>query len=397
MNILKTASNGAQLLRKDLGIVIKKEKFKDFVIPKEAETFDSIRITKGNLTTDIFTFRDKNKKILTRIFKKNDGKDITQTVRKYTELYPDEMNVDKDGKITKDILARKITSFTRTNGKISEIGEEVISNTVEATPIMTHTKRVIRPKHEAISIEQRQKGNAPKFIKNEYETDKYAVGEHSLIKSEVSSPELKKIAEHPYFLAYTSPNTKFARRISNAIKDEANLYFLDPQIKIYKKPGRSCGYYSSNGRILDGTVNINISTKAGLIDDRTSIVARAGHEFEHVKWDEKCTGYKADVIFDSIGENPSYKIEEIPLIKKYIYGSKHYTPASTDFKKYYENFTEVIARKGEKAACQKYYNLTDAIDDEFPAKHSFQFYNQHYDLQNDMSYFHTLIECMKKD
>ena len=395
MNVLKIAANGAKLLRKDLGTAVKKGKFKDFVIPKEAETFDSIRVKKGALTTDIFTFRDKNGEMLTRVFRKNDGKNVTQTVRKYTELFPDEMTVSETDDITKDILARKITSFTRTNGKISEIGEEVISHTDEAVPIMTHSKRVIRPKYEAVSIEQRQKGTAPKFIRNEYETDMYAVGEHSLIKSEVSSPELKEIAEHPYFLSYTSPNTKFARRISNAVKDEANLFFLDPQIKIYKKPGKGCGFYRSTGTMADDTVNINISTEQGLIDDRSRIVATAGHEFEHVKWDEKCTGYQTDVIFDSIGENPTYTIDEIPLIKKYIYGSEHYTPPSVDTKKYYENFTEVTARKGEKAAYKKYTDLADAINTEFPAKHGFQFYNPHYELQNDRSFFYALMNYMR--
>ena len=395
MNILKIAANGAKLLRKDLGIAVKNAKIKNIAIPKEAKTFDAIRVAKGNLTTDIFTFHDKEGQIITRVIKKDDGKTVKQTFRKYTELVPDEMDIDAAGYETKDIFAKKITSFTRTDGKISELGEDVISYTNEAVPIMTHSKRVIRPNYEAISIEQKQKGTLPKFIRNEYKTDMSDVGEHTLLKSEVSSPELKELGEHPYFLAYTSPNSKFARRIAHAIKEESDLYFLNPEIKIYKKPGKKCGFYRSGGFASEDTVNINISTKKGLLDDRGRITSTAGHEFEHVKWEEKSVAYQTDDIFNSFGETPTYTLDEIPDIKKYIEARENYTPPEVDFKKYYENFTEVTARKGGARAYEKFLNLQNQMNEAFPAKHSFQFYNPHYDKLNDESFFKAFMSYLE--
>lgn len=360
-----------QLLRKEMGLASKLALKEGVRLPKGTASFDVVKVKKNDILTDIFTFKDENGKIVQRYIKKTEGKNIIETTRKYDEIESFDVPIDELETKYVWLNSRRIRSCTRTNGRISEIKEEVITHTDEKNPFMTKTVRTIKPeseyesrclkkpKSESILIEQRRKGSKPVFIENEYQVDNFAQGDSFLVKSNVSSPELKDIAENSFFLPYTSQDIKFAHRITQACMRDANL-LLEPEVVLYKSSGKTLG--SFDGRIL-----IKIKSEKGLLEPRSSLINTAGHEVGHVKWEEK-------VLMYDLGEKEMYTPEELSKIKKYKKAMENYTPAKVNYKKYKNNFAEVTAREEGAAASNKYMDLDSKISKVFPFLHPNQFY-----------------------
>ena len=371
MSLIKAA----QLLRKEIGLAAEHATKEGIRLPQNAATFDVVKVKKNDILTDIFTFKDENGKMIQRFIKKTKGKNVTETTRKYDELEPFDVPVTEAGLFRKDVNAKRIRSYTRTNGKISEIKEEVISHTDEKKPFMTKTARTIkrgakaeggiykRPNYETISIEQRKNGKKPVFIENKYEVDLLTQGDCFLVESKISSPKLKTIAGNSFFLPYTSPDTKFTHRIAQACISDADIVALRPDVVLYKKAGNRLGYYRSD---ID-TVFINLMSEKGMVEPRTSLVNVAGHEIGHAKWETKVLLSE----FDDIEIN---SLEEVATILEYKKAMKNYTPSNVDYKKYRSNYTEVKAREEGDAASRKYMDLSSKISKIFRFLHPEQFY-----------------------
>ncbi len=391
-------SKGASLIRKDTGLDISKAIKEGVYVPEGAKSFDAVRVGKNfnpkECYTDVFTFRDENGKIASRFIKNVDGKNVTETQKWYENLYPWEKDLDEFGNEVMEISARKVRSFTRDNGKIAKINEEVFAVTDEANPYLTHFKKEITPdakphfpraNKEKILLEERRNGTSPKIIENEYSVDMYNTGHFYLESSKASSPELRAIAQNSYFLPFVSPNTKFAYRMADACVQDAK-FMSDPDISLYKRASNLNGYFSG-----DGIVSINLKSSKDLARTRESLTETIGHEVGHAKWDEKCMFYdfyKAGVDQGDFLRN--YSKKEIPNIERYKYSIEHYITPGADKKGYYNQFCEKVAREEGTKAVKKYVDLENQIKEQFPNQHGFQFFKPNTmedDLQGLFSLF----------
>ncbi len=373
-------SKGASLLRKEKALNIAKAAEEGLIIPKDAVTYDAVRVGRNfnhaENYTDVFTFHDSNGNIIKRYIKKVDGKDIKETVRSYEDMASDEF--ETGGQFV-GINTRKIRSQVRENGNLTSVSEDVFSVTDEVNPHVTHSKReVIRgnekgayrsTNYENIILEQRRHGEQPIFIKNKYEVDRYGNGSHQLLSSEVSSPELKPIAENTYLLPYVSPHSKFVHRMTHSCLDDANI-IATPEIVVYKETSKTGGYFSR-----DGVVNINLKSSRDLSQPRVKLTETIAHEVEHAKWDERCTQLElqeiglGDEFFDKV-------IAELGAknIKRYQRSVNNYIPHEVNPRGYRNQYCEQVAFEGGKKGVRKYDNLEESLNKTFPFKHSFQFY-----------------------
>lgn len=387
----RITSNGASLLKRERGLDISRASELGITAPAGTTSFDVARVGRNfkhnEHYTDIFTFRGSDHDVVTQYIRKVDGENVVETTKKIEKMATDEIDLVPDGSQVMDLFGTNIRTKVRENGKLKNYSDEVFTVTDEATPVLTHSKRVVSPNEETILLEQKQKGQPVKSIFNRYETDRFSTGDFRLLESKVSSDELKPIAENSYFLPYVSPQSKFTRRITHAAIDDAQ-FIVDPKVQIYKNTSTRLGYYSH-----DGKVNLNLTSRRGQRQPRETITEVAGHEVEHAIWDEKCINYHMAKtgMFPELLEQLTP--EEIIKIKKYEHAINHYVPAHIDQKAYWNNFAEVTAREGGSRALNKYYDLQDTIGKEFPYKHQAQFYP----IENvdDMSWFETLMGSMK--
>ena len=383
--INKVNSKGASLLRKETGLNISEAAKEGILIPKTAHTYDAVRVGRNNNPaehyTDVFTFRDKNGQIVNRYIKQVDGQNVKETRKGYENLCEWEKDIDGSEENVLTILGKKVRSYTRENGKINRIQEDVFAITSEQKPYLTHFQKTITPfpeihnirrNKETILLEQRRNKEQPKFIKNEYIVDEDINGNFNLIKSQSSSPELEKIANNTHFLPYVSPDSKFAYRMSNAcIKDSDFIY--QPGINLYKEASGKQGFYCAD-------ININLKSSRDLKKTREALTDTIGHEVSHAKWEEKTDLYDMYINgFDVYGDlKKIVKPEEISQIKKYKQSIDHYIPAKKDYKGYLNQYCERVARADGAKAVKKYDDLSRSIGEEFPNMHGFQFYHPNY-------------------
>ncbi len=400
-NVLKKVnSKGASLIRKETGLDISKAAKEGLRVPEGAKTYDAVRVGRNfkpeEFYTDVFTFRDKNGKIISRYTKKIDEQNVTETKKWFEELFPWEKDLDECGNEIMEIQARKVRSYSRENGKISKITNEVYALTDEQKPYLTHFRREITPaaephctrtNREKILLEERRNGSSPKIIENEYTVDKYNSGSFSLKKSKTTSPELREIAQNNYFLPYISPHNKFVTRMADACVQDAK-FIVDPEIAIYKNASNVNGYFSN-----DGAVNINLKSSKDLRRTRESLTETIGHEVAHAKWDEKCMFYdfyKAGIDNGDFLKN--YSIREIPNIERYKYSSEHYIPPYANKTLYYNQFCEKVAREEGTNAVKKYIDLEKKIKEQFSNCHGFQFYEANI-MEDDLQGFMSLLRA----
>ncbi len=402
--LCKASSKGASLLRKDIGLDISKAAKDGLKIPQEAASFDAVRVGRNfnpdECYTDIFTFRNKSGEVIEQFIKEVNGNDIKTTKKWYEKLFPWEKDLDDFGEKVLSIPATKVRSYTRENGKISQITEDVFAVTETEKPIVTHSKKTIMPvyddtykrtNNESFLLEQRQNGKSARFIKNEYEVDRYANGSFNLNKSEVSSPELKEIAENSYLLPFVSNNNKFAYRMAQANIEDA-CFIAPPEIKLYKEKSQRLGYYSSSNE-----VNINLKNSRDLNAPRSTLTNTIGHEVGHAKWDEKCLQY--DMYKNGLMDADEFfamnSKSDISLIKRYQYAIDNYVPAKVNNVLYQNNFAEVTARKEGRKSVRKLSKLQENLDEAFPYQHGFQF-NRPNGKEDDLADLITLMDSWTK-
>lgn len=389
MSFIKTA----QLLRKEIGLAAGLAAKEGIRLPKGTTCFDIAKVKKNDIITDIFTFKDENGKMIQRFIKKTEGTNVTETTRKYDELESFDVPVDKFCFEHLLANAKRIRSYTRTNGKISEIKQEVITHTNETNPYMTKTVRSVKPEEsnllfhrkpnlESVSIEQRRNSLSPVFIKNEYLVDNLAPGNAVLQKSEVSSPELKDIANNSFFLPYTSPDVKFVHRMAQACINDSKL-LKAPKVKLYKKIGKQLGRTDFTGRI----VKINIMSEEGMMEPRTSLVNTVGHEVGHAKWGQKMMRHlelAQSRDFKTMFEE--FTAQEIAQVALYRKSLNNYTAPGENYSKYYHNYTEVTAREEGTAVSKKFAELIANIEEFFRFMHPEQFSVQKYNVRTESLY-----------
>jgi hypothetical protein len=171
------------------------------------------------------------------------------------------------------------------------------------------------------------------------------------------------------------------------IKD--SNFILDPKVSLFREKSTHGGCYHD-----DGTVNINLKGMKDLSLPRERLTETIGHEIGHAKWDEKCFLYKLYTLGMDDGDFLRRNSKaEIPDIKRYQRAIDNYISPSTDFKAYLGNFAERIARKEGATSVQKYANLHDKINEEFPYKHIFQFYKQTVD-EDDFAGIMSIINSI---
>ncbi len=389
--ISRVTANGAALLRREAGLNAERAAQEGLRMPQNAVTYDAVRVGRNfdheKYYTDVFTFRDESGEILNRYIRKIDGDNIVETKQGFNHLDIDDDSFRDDGL---NVSARKIRSYIRENGRITSITEDVFAKTDEAKPVVTHYKRTITPgndnrnismNYETILLEQRRNGEAPKFINNKYETDKdgiYNPGTFNLVESSTSDAALDRIAQNSYFLPYVSPQNKFAYRLTQATIKDADIFnpvFL-PHIVLYRdssarKIVNDFGSFSDN---LD--IRINLGRKGAPLS-RDLLVNTIGHEVGHYKWHDKCVNYQLcfrDKIIDKNEFFRMYDKNELPKIKKYAYAEQHYVQPGVNHKEYRKNYAEVVAREEGDKALDKYNNLKQDIESQFPYKHTEQFY-----------------------
>ena len=385
MSLIKAA----QLLRKEIGLAAEYASKEGIRLPKDAATFDVVKVKKNNILTDILTFKDENGKMIQRFIKKTEGKNVTETTRKYDELESFDIPATEIGLLRKNVNARRIRSYTRTNGKISKIKEEVITHTDDKNPFMTKSVRIVepmsldffrfknrtKPNLESISIEQHKKGWDPVFIKNEYLVDNLVPGDAVLQKSIISSPELKEIANNSFFLPYTSPDVKFVHRMAQACITDSK-FLRPPKVKLYKKTGKELGSNNTTKNI----VKINLMSEEGMMEPRTSLVNTIGHEVGHAKWGQKVMRHEElarSGDFKTLFEEFSPK--ELGYVVEYRKALNHYTRPEENYSEYYHNFTEVTARDEGTIVSKKYADLRIKIEKFFRFLHPEQFFVPKYE------------------
>ncbi|MBS4759298.1 MAG: hypothetical protein KHX03_01200 [Clostridium sp.] len=379
----KVNSKGASLIRKETGLKIAKAIKEGVKAPEGAKSYDAVRVGRNfkpnECYTDIFTFRDKNGEIISRVTKKVDGKNVSETKKWFEKLFPWEKDLDDIGEKVLNIPATRVRSYTRESGKIASVSEDVFAVTEEAKPYLTHYKKVIKPgsdtiyrrtNYESILLEQRRNGEKAKFIKNYYEVDKHANGGFRLIDSQTSSPELAEIAQNTYLLPYVSTKNKFPSRMTQAAIKDADFIILEPEVSLYKEVSSRRGYFSNSGN-----VNINLKSSRDLSRPRESLTETIAHEVGHAKWDEKVDMYEMYKLgFDEGDFLRNFSKKDIPEIVRYKKSIDNYITPSVSSKGYYEQFCEKVAREEGKKGVQKYDKLNKVLDREFPNMHGFQFY-----------------------
>ena len=384
----RITSNGASLLKRERGLDISRASELGITAPAGTTSFDVARVGRNfkhnEHYTDIFTFRGSDPDVVTQYIRKVDSENVVETTKKIKKLDTIDIDLVDDGSEVMDIFGTNIRTKVRENGKIKHYSDEVFAVTDEATPVLTHSKRVVSQNEESILLEQKQKGQPVKSIFNRYETDRFSTGDFRLLESKVSSDELKPIAQNSYFLPYVSPQSRFTRRITQAVIDDAQ-FIANPEVHIYKQASTRQGFYSH-----DGKVNLNLTSKRGQRQPRETITEVAGHEVEHAIWDEKCITHHMSKtgMFPELAEK--FTPEEIIKIKKYENAINNYVPAHINKQAYWNNFAEVTAREGGKRATAKYYNLESAIKENFPFQHVEQFHPIEPDI-DDMSWFGTIM------
>ena len=400
--ISKVNSKGVSLIRKEPKLKVSNAANEGLIVPEGAKTYDALRVGKTSKPhesyTDIFTFRNEQGQIINRYTKKVEGNNIIETHKGYEDLYTWEKDLNEFGDEIMEIPAKKISSYTRENGNITSIREDVFATTSEPKPYLTHFKREIkrgnedgwhkRVNTENILIEQRRNGENVKFINNQYETDRFVNGNFKLIKSEATSPELDEIAQNSYLLPYISKNNKFANRMAQACIQDAK-FVADPEVQLYKKASTRAGYYSDGGNL-----NINLKSSKDLAMPRESLTETIGHEVSHAKWDEKCNLYSFyEAGFDETEAFLKiYSKSEIPNIKKYRYSSERYIDPREDKVGYYNQFCEKVAREDGTKAVKKYIDLRDKIQEQFPNQHGFQFYHPNYN-EDDLQGLFSMLKA----
>lgn len=388
----KINSKGASLLRKDTSLDIAKAVKEGLKAPEGAKTFDAVRVGRkfnpGESYTDIFTFRDSNGNILKRITKKVDGKNIKETTKGFEELVPWEVDLVEDGSKVMDIFGKKVRSHTRENGKLTQITEDVFSLTDEAKPFLTHSRKEIKPNYESFLLEERKNGQPARFIKNDYETNNFYNGDFRLIDSKVSSPELKEIAQNNYLLPYVSTKNKFPYRMAQANIQDGN-FLADPTVNLYKKASTTGGYCSVDD------VYINLKSSQDLDLPRETLTNTIGHEIGHAKWNER--QMIRDLYQTGLDDYyiKNYKPAERIKIKKYADAEKTAVSPKQNYKKYYENYREVLAREEGDKSVRKYFNFEQKLQEKFPFLHGLQFYPPSYH-EDDIAGFMTYINSFAK-
>ena len=397
----KINSKGASLVRNEKGISISNAIQEGLQIPEGAKSFDAVRVGRNfnpnKHYTDVFTFRGEKGEIVGRYTKKVDGKNVSETKKWFTDLYPWERDLDEFGNDVLNIPARKVRAFTRENGKLTSVSEDVFAVTDETKPCLTHFKRMIsrgddaiyrRKNYEDILLEERRNGEAAKFIKNRYEVDTYATGFSSLLKSDVSSPELNEIAKNTYFLPYVSPKNKFVTRMAQACIDDAN-FIVSPRVNLFKSKSKTGGFYNNYD-----SININLKNSRDMNRPREALTETIAHEVGHAKWAEKCSlydWYKAG--FDDGEFLRRCSKSEIPEIKRYQRSIDNYISPEVDYKGYYGQFCEEVARKEGRKGAKRYFDIKEKIENNFPNMHGAQFYPPSWDddMEGLSTFFRVLI------
>ncbi len=145
----KITRNGAALLRKESGLNAQQALQEGLRMPANAATYDAVRVGRNfnhnEHYTDVFTFRNKSGEIVSRYTKKVDGTNIKETRQGFEEFLPDEFELTVGGSEVLELFAKKINSYTRENGKITSISQDVFTITDEAKPVVTHYQKTITP------------------------------------------------------------------------------------------------------------------------------------------------------------------------------------------------------------------------------------------------------------
>jgi hypothetical protein len=217
----KVNSKGLAVLRKEKGLSLENAAKESLKFCSSAKSYDAVRV--GSTTNpaqyaDIFTFRNQNGEIVNRYIKNVDGSDIKETTKWFETFDALSDIVDDLSDIGEKLIGKKVSSFIRKNGKISQINQDFYSILPEKKPTLTHFRRTVEPSPsdwsvsqnvEKILLEERRSGEPPKFIRNKYIVDRFGNGSFSLKNCEASSPELKELAQNEYLFPYVSPNSKF--------------------------------------------------------------------------------------------------------------------------------------------------------------------------------------------
>ena len=100
---VNNVNKATSLLRKELGIEISKfskEGIKDIKVPKEAVTYDAVKVGREANpvahNTDVYIFRDENGKVVSTIHNRIDNGKISQTVKKYSPQTEDNLCIDTE-------------------------------------------------------------------------------------------------------------------------------------------------------------------------------------------------------------------------------------------------------------------------------------------------------------
>ena len=384
---IKYTSKGGALVRKQLGLLVQdfaqEGVFKGVKIPEGAVSYDAVKVGRnfnaGEFFTDIFTFRDKDGKILQRMTNEVDGEDSRQVVKWFKELTKTESYYDDDIMLN----ARKTSGYERVNGRVSKVWDEVVTKTDEENPMLTIFKRTTAGSQETHRLSEHVKGSKPKFIENIYNlfhTSRVTgnrldgLGYFELASSKVSDEGLKEIAEHPYLFPTMSKYNKFIYRMYGAIDNDSNVA-VTPEIRLFKQASCKQGFYRDyEGSDYQGTIHINKLDREGYIRPRNGLTNAIAHEYGHHAWDEKVTLCEFDDDLDEVW-NSGFSEKERELILKYKKSIDNYISADQDYGQYSRQFAERVARAEGREAATKYSMLEQAIENKFPGIHPEQFYD----------------------
>lgn len=383
---IKYTSKGGALVRKQLGLLVQdfasEGVFKGVKIPEGAVSYDAVKVGRNfnaeEFFTDIFTFRDKDGKILQRMTNEVDGQDSRQIVKWFKELTDIESYHDDDIMLN----ARKTSGYERVNGRVSKVWDEVATKTDEENSMLTIFKRITAGSQEMHSLFEYQKGEKPKFIENIYNlfhTSKIdgreikGLGNFELVSSNVSDQSLKEIAEHPYLFPVMSKYNKFIYRMFGAIDKDSNS-IVSPKIRLYKNASKTKGFYRAH-EDFDGKIYINKLDHQGYIRPRNDLTNTIAHEYGHHAWDEKAELYDVwgDELENMLGVKLTQKEKE--LLTKYKESIDNYVSSNENYEKYRKQFAERVARAEGREATTKLSELEHQLQNKFIGLHTEQFYD----------------------